>query len=79
MFKGKCEDLKGHIYDCTNAAQAADMYTKTTREIAEYIGRTIKYSAAVVKGIETLTEPTVAMPDELPALATAYERKLWDK
>jgi hypothetical protein len=78
-FEGKCDDLKGHIYDCTNAARAADMYTKTTREITEYIGRTIKYSAALVKGIETLTEPVIDMPNELPDLATAYERKLWDK
>jgi hypothetical protein len=72
-FEGKCDDLKGHIYDCTNAARAADMYTKTTREITEYIGRTIKYSAALVKGIETLTEPIIDMPEALPDLATAYE------
>jgi hypothetical protein len=79
IFEGKCDDLKGHIYDCTNAARAADMYTKTTREIAEYIGRTIKYSAAMVKGIETLTEPTIPMPEELPDTATAYEKRIWEK
>ena len=78
-FEGKCDDLKGHIYDCANASKAADMYTKTTREIAEYIGRTIKYSAAVVKGIETLTKPTIPMPEALPDTATAYEKKIWDK
>jgi hypothetical protein len=42
-FEGKCNDLKGHIYDCTNILQA-DQYTKTTKEIAEYIGRTFKFS-----------------------------------
>jgi hypothetical protein len=79
-FEGRSDDLKGYIYDCTNVAKAADMYTKTTREIAEYIGRTIKYSADVVKGIETLTEPTIPEPEELPATATtAYEQCKWDK
>jgi hypothetical protein len=38
-FEGRSDDLKGYIYDCTNAAKAADMYTKTTREIAEYTHR----------------------------------------
>jgi hypothetical protein len=79
VFEGKCDDLKGHIYDCGNAARAADMYTKTTREITEYIGRTIKYSAAIVRAMETLTEPTIAYPEELPDSATAYEKRIWDK
>ena len=39
QFEGRCEDLKGHIYDSADARQA-DQYTKTTREIAEFIGRT---------------------------------------
>jgi hypothetical protein len=38
-FEGKCEDLKGHIYDCSNARQS-DMFVKTTKEIAEYVGWT---------------------------------------
>jgi hypothetical protein len=56
-LEGKCDELKGYVYDCTGPSKAADMYTKTTREIAEYIGRTIKYAADVVKGIESLKEP----------------------
>jgi hypothetical protein len=79
LFEGKCDDLKGHIYDCATAGRAADMYTKTTREIAEYIGRTIKYSAVVARAMETLTEPTVSYPDALPDTATAYEKRIWDK
>jgi hypothetical protein len=38
-FEGKTEDLKGHIYDCADARQS-DQFTKTTKEIAEYLGRT---------------------------------------
>jgi hypothetical protein len=41
-FEGKCNDLKGHIYDCTNIRQA-DQYTKTTKKISEYIGCTFKF------------------------------------
>jgi hypothetical protein len=36
-FKGRCDELKGYVYDCTNSAKAADMYIKTTREISEYL------------------------------------------
>jgi hypothetical protein len=67
------------VYDCASAAKAADMYTKTTREIAEYVGREYKYSAILVKGIETLVEPVVPRPDELPDGASALDRRLWEK
>ena len=35
-FSGRCEELNGNIYDCTDSRQA-DQYSKTTKEIAEYI------------------------------------------
>ena len=38
-FEGKCEHLKGHIYDCSDARQS-NLFVKTTKEIAEYVGRT---------------------------------------
>ena len=41
-FEGKCEELKGHIYDCSDARQA-DVFVKTTREVGEFMGRTFKY------------------------------------
>jgi hypothetical protein len=42
-FEGKCEDLKGAIYDCSDARQA-DVFVKTTKEIATYAGRTMKFA-----------------------------------
>jgi hypothetical protein len=42
-FEGKCDDLSRYIYDCADPKQAADMYTNTTKEISEYVGRTYKY------------------------------------
>ena len=40
-FEGKCDGLKGHIYDCSDTRQS-DQFTRTTKEIAEYVGRTYK-------------------------------------
>ena len=41
-FEGRCNDLKGLIYDCADVRQA-DQYARTTKEIGEYIGRTFKF------------------------------------
>jgi hypothetical protein len=38
QFEGKCDDLAGYTYDCSDSRLAADMYTKTTKEIAEHVG-----------------------------------------
>ena len=45
-FEGHCKDLKGFIYDCSDPSQA-DMYTKTTKELVEYAGRTCKHGANI--------------------------------
>lgn len=78
-FEGRCDELKGFVYDCANSAKAADMYTKTTREISEYIARTMKYSADLVKGIETLTEPVIPEPEEPPENASTLVKRKWEK
>jgi hypothetical protein len=33
-FKGKCEELSGHIYDCSNSTRQADVIMRITKEIA---------------------------------------------
>lgn len=61
-FEGRCVDLKGHIYDCSDVRQS-DQYTKTTKEIAEYVGRTYKYGGDTRLAIENdLTLPTFTPP-----------------
>jgi len=52
-FKGREEALKGHIYDCSNIKQA-DVFIKTTKEIAEYVGRTYKYGGDIKLTLENL-------------------------
>ena len=36
-FKGKCEELSGHIYDIGTPGITQDLFTNTMREIAEYV------------------------------------------
>jgi hypothetical protein len=77
-FKGRCDDLKGHVYDYANNRQAANQFTKTTREICEYVGRTYKYGADTKIALETLSEPTFAKPTDPAANATRTDVLLWE-
>ena len=52
-FEGKCANLKGHIYNCSDSRQL-DQFMKTTKEIAKYVGRTYKYGGDIRMAVETL-------------------------
>jgi hypothetical protein len=41
-FQGRCDDLRGHVFDCAVGKQA-DRYTVTMKAIAEYIGSNFTY------------------------------------
>jgi hypothetical protein len=45
-FQGRCEDLKGHIFDCVDGRHA-DQYAVTMKEIAPYIGTKYTYGADI--------------------------------
>jgi hypothetical protein len=60
-FEGKNEDLKGHIYDCSDARQS-DVFVKTTKEISKYAGNTFKYGSDARLAIENLTLPVLIEP-----------------
>ena len=77
-FEGKCADLKGHIYDAADSRQS-DQYMKTTREIAEYVGRTYKYGGDIRLAVETLTVPTFEVPTDPAAGASRTEVRIWEK
>ena len=76
-FKGKCDDLKGHIYDCSSTRQA-DQFMTTTKEIAEYIGRTYKYGGDIKKTIQNLEEVDIEEP-ELEDDATEVRRIIFTR
>jgi hypothetical protein len=82
-FTGKCEDIKDHVYDSVPGKNGFDVFVKTTREISEYIARTIKdggeFRVALdpdVLAFTPLTEPTLAAGDENnPVLVKKWEIK----
>ena len=74
-FEGKCADLKGHIYDCSDVRHS-DLYTKTTKEIAEYVGRTYKYAGDLRLAVKILEMPVFATPTDPPETATKTETRL---
>ena len=79
QFDGKCEELKGHIFDCTDVRQS-DQYSRTVKEIAEYVGRTYKYGADARMAVEQLARPTLEAPSDPPNSATKIElRIIWEK
>jgi hypothetical protein len=77
-FEGKCEGLTCHVYDCTDSCQSAQ-FTKTTKEIAEYVRCTYRYGGDTRMTIEKLKAPTFPKPqDPLPdASRTAIQ--IWEK
>ena len=75
-FEGLCEGLKGSIYDCSDAKQA-DMFVKTTKEIAAYAGRTMKFGGNMRIAIETLKMPVFPIPADLPTDASMAVTELW--
>ncbi len=71
-FKGRCDELKGHVYDCSNPRQAADEFTKTTKKVTEYTGT--KYGAEVKLAIEKLQKPILPMPADSTARCLPQSR-----
>jgi hypothetical protein len=78
-FDGKCPELKGHIYDASDARQS-DQFIKTTREIGEYVGRTYKYGGDICLAVEKLSCPTILPPEDHADDAGKTEIRIsWEK
>ena len=78
-IEGKCTDLKGHIYNCSNIRQS-DQYAKTTKEIAEHVGRTYTYYGGDARlAVEMLTLPTLMMPVYPPDRANRTQTQIWEE
>jgi len=77
-FEGRIDSLKGYIYDCADSRQA-DLYVKTTREIAGYVATALRNGNYVKTTIETLEVPKMKLPNDLPANASAAQKRHWEK
>ena len=68
-FEGRTDGLAGYVFD-TTTAQNANNYTNTLKEIARYVGSTLKSGADLRQTIKDQTLFVVARPTCPPALAT---------
>jgi hypothetical protein len=52
-FEGRCDGLKGHIYD-HGKSKISDQFTRTTKEINSHVGRTFKFGGDISTAIRNL-------------------------
>ena len=76
-FEGRCEALKGHVYDMTLPKETANAYTTTTTEIAEYIGANYKLGNYTKRSIETLSPVQPTKPAPLGTGADDTDKEIW--
>ena len=74
-FKGRCEELIGHVYDCETSTQC-DQFVITTREICEYVGRTYKYGGDIKITLERLKVYDIPQPEAPTDLSNDEVKKL---
>jgi hypothetical protein len=77
-FEGKNKDLRGNVYDCSDARQS-DVFVKTTKEISEYAGSNFKYGSDVRLAIENLEMQVMVEPTDPTAAATMTQLRIWEK
>ena len=74
-FDGATEELNGQIFDLVGA-RSADLFIKSKKALANYVGRTYQHSGDIRRAIETLTLPIIPTPkapvgDPIPPLVAA--------
>jgi hypothetical protein len=77
-FEGNCEELKGHVFDCSNSRQA-DMFSKITKAIAGHVGKTYRYGNDVRLAVQNLTPMVMDVPKDLANTATNAQKRIWEK
>ena len=55
------------------------MFIKTTKEVAEFVGRTYKYGGDIRLAVENLQVPNIAEPYDPPAGASRTQERIWEK
>jgi hypothetical protein len=70
-FQGKCDSLKGFVYDFSDGKQS-DRFNLVTKEIAEYVGREYQYGGDIRWAIENLEKFKEEEPKELDTLQLEY-------
>ncbi|CAB9520834.1 unknown protein [Seminavis robusta] len=76
-FEGRCDDLKGHVYDLTNPKDAANNYMITTDEVIQLIGRTYKHGNHTKRCLEEGRRIALTVPEDPADAATVTEKEIW--
>ena len=74
-FDGATDELKGQIFDFV-CAHSVDLFIKSKKALANYVGRTYQHSGDIRRAIEMLTLPIIPTPtasvgDPMPPLVAA--------
>jgi hypothetical protein len=72
-FEGKCADIKTSVYDVVSGK---DTFAKTTREIAEYVGRDFDDAGEFHTGMVEMSLPPIIEP-AVPQDGNPVSFKLW--
>ena len=78
-FTGRCEDVGGHIYDCTAPRDAATQFVLTTREISEYVGREYSHGGDIRLTVLNQARPTLTEPSDPAENATRTQVRIWER
>ena len=76
-FEGRCEDLKGHVYDY-GESKNADQFVQTTKEIKNYVGRIYKNPGDITTAITAMAITAVVEPAEPDDPDNKIEMKKWE-
>jgi len=77
-FDGRCDELKGYVYDL-NGSRSADIFTKTTKEVADYVAKNYGCGGDIRLAVLNLELPVLEQPEDLADGATATEKRIWEK
>ena len=78
QFTGICEELKEYVYDTGVGRNNAEIFSKTTKAIAEYVAREYSGAGEFRNGLPEMTLPMLVAPS-LPAdTATVVQLKIWE-
>jgi len=77
-FVGRCEELKDYVYDLVGS-RSADSYTKTTKEVAEYVGSHYSNGGDARLAVMHLKMPSLEKPKAPPKDADATDMKIWEE
>jgi hypothetical protein len=77
-FNGRCDDIRGFVFDCADGKQA-DRYNTTIREITAYVGRTYDYGGDVRWTIKNEEKYVPTKPVSIGTSTDPTDKRIWEK